>query len=71
MTDIPILGWYNQRNVGDEAFKDVFSAAIRDADPSAKVSFDIPSSLAKSPKHDKVILGGGDVIRSYYLQDIP
>ena len=28
MTNIPILGWYDQQNVGDEAFKDVFRAAV-------------------------------------------
>jgi hypothetical protein len=30
MANIPILGWYDQQNVGDEAFKDIFRAAIQE-----------------------------------------
>lgn len=71
MTSIPILGWYNQQNVGDEAFKDIFRAAFRDADPSATVSFHTPFNALKSPLPGKVILGGGDVIRPFYLEKIP
>jgi polysaccharide pyruvyl transferase WcaK-like protein len=71
MTNIPVLGWYNQKNVGDEAFKDVFRIAIAQVDPFATISFDTPTNLVKSPSPDKVILGGGDVIRAYYLENIP
>jgi len=71
MTNIPVLGWYHQKNVGDEAFKDVFRAALRDVDPSATISFHTPFSALKSPLPDKVILGGGDVIRPFYLEKIP
>lgn len=71
MANIPILGWYNQQNVGDEAFKDVFRSAIGGADPCAVVSFHTPFNPLKSPPPDKVILGGGDVIRPFYLQKIP
>jgi polysaccharide pyruvyl transferase WcaK-like protein len=71
MTNIPILGWYHQKNVGDEAFKDVLRAALRDADPSATVSFHTPFNALKSPLPDKVLLGGGDVIRPFYLEKIP
>jgi polysaccharide pyruvyl transferase WcaK-like protein len=71
MVNIPILGWYHQQNVGDEAFKDVFRAAIRDADPSVTVSFHTPFNALQSPPPDKVILGGGDVVRPFYLQKIP
>jgi len=69
MTNIPILGWYNQKNVGDEAFKDIFGAVVRDVDPAATVSFH--TQRLPSPTPDKIILGGGDVIRPYYLQKIP
>ena len=71
MTNIPVLGWYHQKNVGDEAFKDVFLAALRDADPSATVSFHTPFNALKAPLPEKVILGGGDVIRPFYLEKIP
>ena len=71
MINIPILGWYDQQNVGDEAFKDVFRAAIRDVDSSFTVSFHTPFNPLKSPPPGKVILGGGDVIRPFYLQKIP
>ena len=71
MTNIPILGWYHQKNVGDEAFKDVFRTAIRQADPSVTVSFHTPFNSLKSPPPGKVILGGGDVVRPFYLQKIP
>jgi polysaccharide pyruvyl transferase WcaK-like protein len=69
MTNIPILGWYNQQNVGDEAFKDVFRAALREVDPSMTVSFH--AQRLESPVPPKIILGGGDVIRPHYLQKIP
>src|SRR5690349_21478970 len=69
MTNIPILGWYNQKNVGDEAFKEVFGAVVREVDPGVTVSFH--TQRLPSPTPEKVILGGGDVIRPYYLQKIP
>jgi hypothetical protein len=69
MTNIPILGWYNQRNVGDEAFKDVFQATVREVNPTATVSFH--TQRLPSPTPEKIILAGGDVIRPYYLQKIP
>ena len=69
MTNIPILGWYNQQNVGDEAFKDVFCVAVREVDPSVTVSFH--AQRLESPTPPKIILGGGDVIRPHYLQKIP
>ena len=69
MTNIPILGWYNQKNVGDEAFKDVFRAASHEVDPAVTVSFH--TQRLPSPTPEKIILGGGDVIRPYYLQKIP
>jgi polysaccharide pyruvyl transferase WcaK-like protein len=71
MTNIPILGWYDQKNVGDESFKDIFRAAVRHADPSTTVSFHTPFNPLKSPPPDKVILGGGDVVRPFYLEKIP
>src|ERR1700750_486926 len=69
MTNIQILGWYNQRNVGDEAFKDVFRAAAHEVDPAVTVSFH--TQRLPSPTPEKIILGGGDVIRPYYLHKIP
>jgi hypothetical protein len=69
MTNIPILGWYNQKNVGDEAFKDVFRSASHEVDPAVTVSFH--TQRLPSPTPAKIILGGGDVIRPYYLQKIP
>jgi polysaccharide pyruvyl transferase WcaK-like protein len=71
MANIPILGWYNQQNVGDESFKDIFQAAVRHVDPAVTVSFHTPFNPLKSPAPDKVILGGGDVIRPFYLEKIP
>ena len=69
MTNIPILGWYHKQNVGDEAFKDVFRAAVRQVDPSATLSFH--TYALKSPTPEKILLGGGDVIRPFYLSKIP
>jgi polysaccharide pyruvyl transferase WcaK-like protein len=69
MANIPILGWYHKKNVGDEAFKDVFQAAVRQLDPSATLSFH--TYALKSPTPDKIILGGGDVIRPFYFEKIP
>lgn len=68
MKNISILGWYNQKNVGDEAFKDVFQAAVREVDPAVTVSFH--AQRLPSPAPDKIILGGGDVIRPYYFKKI-
>ncbi len=55
MTNIPILGWYNQKNVGDEAFKDVFRAVGHEVDPTVTVSFH--TQRLPSPTPEKIILG--------------
>src|SRR3712207_4761835 len=64
MTSCGILGWYDKGNIGDEAFKDAFAEAIRDVDPGrGEPAFHVN----EAPAGPKLILGGGDVIRPYYL----
>jgi hypothetical protein len=66
MVAIPILGSYNKRNVGDDAFKEVFETVVPQIDPSAKISYHTERHI--SPENDKIILGAGDVVRPFYLE---
>ena len=59
---INCLGWYNRGNVGDEAFK----LAHKELFPSCEAVY-----TSEELKPGVTILGGGDVIKSYYLNVIP
>jgi polysaccharide pyruvyl transferase WcaK-like protein len=69
MVDVPILGWYDKRNVGDDAFKEVFEDVVLEADSTAKISYYTQRQI--SPGLNKIILGAGDVIRPFYIDKIP
>lgn len=58
---INIIGWYGRGNCGDEAFKHAFDVLL----PNHEKIF----STAAVPA-DLHILGGGDVIKPYYLDGI-
>lgn len=61
---IKFVGWYGQRNIGDEAFRLAHDALFPDCEKSYSIdSLDDPDSI--------VILGGGDVVLPYYLDQIP
>jgi len=67
MTKLTVLGWYNQRNVGDEAFKDALQLAASASGRRIELQF----VTERLPPVDRLILGGGDVIRDFYLGRIP
>lgn len=58
---VGIFGWYGRNNCGDEAFKDAFNILL------PKLSKDYRCDM---PDCDVLILGGGDVVKSYYLDVI-
>jgi polysaccharide pyruvyl transferase WcaK-like protein len=58
-----VIGWYNQKNIGDEAFKDAFRMGVK----SAGLSWELDFITQGKPKSSGAILGGGDVIKSFYL----
>lgn len=58
---VRILGWYNKKNCGDEAFELV----LRQHWTGADLSFSHDSA-----EGDVVVLGGGDVLKKFYLDVI-
>ena len=61
---VNFLGWYGRDNLGDEAFK----LAHNELFPSVERVYTV-DHLDKSA--DLVVLGGGDVVKSFYLNKIP
>lgn len=62
---ISIVGWYGMSNVGDEAFRVVFS----DLFSEHEIEFVRPPEVCHSP--DIVILGGGSVASPFYTKILP
>lgn len=64
---IAILGYYGHKNAGDEAFKDVFKRYLTEHN----IEFYSPSTLPLfDPSYECLILGGGNVLGSYFLLPI-
>lgn len=61
---ISFVGWYGRNNIGDEAFRLSHKILF----PGCDLNYSVDSI---SPNSDLVILGGGDVINSFYLSKIP
>jgi len=61
---INVLGWYGRNNCGDEAFKDAFEVLFR----GEELSFTVEKIEEEA---SRLILGGGDVVKPYYLDVIP
>jgi Polysaccharide pyruvyl transferase len=59
MNPIQILGWYNHGNIGDEAYKLAFPILFPDNE------FNFSENIKGTP--DTIILGGGDVFSSKFL----
>lgn len=63
-----VLGWHGRGNCGDDAFV----SAFQELWPSKVFSFRQPSAEPVSLSSDEtLILGGGDVVKPYYLDCIP
>lgn len=62
-----IMGWYGRANCGDDAFVDAFHELL----PGRDLAFYEPTSgpLELAPS-EELVLGGGDVIKPYYLSRI-
>lgn len=61
---INFIGWYGRDNLGDEAFKLAHAELFPTAERVYTVDYVDPTS-------DFHILGGGDVVKSFYLNKIP
>lgn len=65
MKSVLVLGFYNMRNLGDEAYKDLLPRFC----PDCKFTF--VNNLPKDIKqYDKIILGGGNVIAKDFLSQL-
>jgi polysaccharide pyruvyl transferase WcaK-like protein len=62
---ITIVGWYGKKNVGDDAFKDVFEQMLK----GHELTFVAPPD--RCPPSDLTILGGGAVTSPFYLEIVP
>lgn len=58
---VQVIGWYNKRNTGDEAYKLAFPAIF---------NHDFIFSDIPKPDHASYILGGGDILSSSFLNSI-
>jgi polysaccharide pyruvyl transferase WcaK-like protein len=61
---INFIGWYGRDNLGDEAFKLAHAQLF----PGAERVYTVD---VVDPTADLLILGGGDVVKSFYLNKIP
>jgi polysaccharide pyruvyl transferase WcaK-like protein len=61
---INIIGWYDKNNCGDESFKYVFNDIFKDCQ-----IFYTTQEIVPNCNH--YILGGGDVVKDFYLDSIP
>lgn len=61
---VNIIGWYNKKNCGDESFKVFFDDIFK--------GHDIVYTTQNIEENcDYYVLGGGDVVKEYYLSQIP
>ena len=69
-TTILVLGFYDRRNIGDEAYKIAFSLLFNDSDIVCyKCIDDVYNTEIPSSVHT-VILGGGDIINEYFMSKV-
>jgi hypothetical protein len=57
-----IIGWYNEKNAGDEAFREVFKQYLPEHEKTFGYAFD--------PKSDVTIFGGGGVMQGGYFNNL-
>lgn len=63
---IDIVGWYNGKNVGDEAFKYAHPQFFASHD----INYVTPPNQCR-PEADIIVLGGGAVVAPFYLEILP
>lgn len=61
------LGWYNRRNVGDESFKIVHNFLFPEIE---KIWIENAKGF-EFYENDVVVVGAGDVAKSYYIETLP
>lgn len=61
---INFVGWYDQRNIGDEAFRLAHDVLFPDSDK-------IYDQNSNYDSDSLIVLGGGDVVLPYYIDTIP
>jgi polysaccharide pyruvyl transferase WcaK-like protein len=57
--EVNVVGWYNKRNAGDEAYKLAFPALFKNS---------FVFSDAPKPEHKSYVLGGGDILSPAFLK---
>ena len=72
MKNILILGYYFQKNWGDDLFKNIFDNYIFEDKSNYNVVFKSlePQNIDYQEKCDVVIIGGGDIINDHFLNEI-
>lgn len=65
MRKVSVVGYYDRGNCGDQALKSAVAGML---DPHASLTFTTPDE--KGPLHDLAVMGGGDVIKPYFLERI-
>lgn len=66
---VSVLGFYNRKNLGDEAYKIAFNDIFKD--DNLEIKFYCTDDIKELPNNtDIVIVGGGDVINEYFMNKI-
>jgi polysaccharide pyruvyl transferase WcaK-like protein len=60
---VNVIGWYGHKNIGDEAFQDIFKKIIPE-------DYEIKFTEKPDLTADAIILGGGGVVRDSYLEGL-
>jgi len=63
---ILVLGWYGHHNCGDESYKDTFRVLF----PNHQLTFTENLTQASVEAHDVIILGGGNVLRRGFIDQL-
>lgn len=63
--NVNVIGWYNRKNIGDEAFRPAIDKIFK----HHNVTYITPPQDHTGP--DLVVLGGGAVASPYYLEKLP
>lgn len=67
---ILILGYYDQQNWGDSMFQEIFKSRLQNYNTTFRKLQDFNQMLDdESFQYSKIIIGGGDLINEYFLQE--
>lgn len=70
MRRIAVLGYYNKNNFGDDLFAQAFRECVFDSDSYSLELFNLKDILNLDlTEFECVVIGGGDIVNKYYLND--